>query len=226
MGYGDIMNKIKIKEIILFCTVVFVFLTFELIYLFLGVDFNTITGKDYILITLSKYFVIILFLLIYYKKYLVSKWKDFIKKFKSYFMISFKNWLTGFLIMIVSNSIIVNIVGSVGENEEAVQGLINAIPFIALIMTTFLAPFVEEMIFRKSLQDCFNNKTFYMIMSGFIFGLIHTFGGPLIEYLYIIPYGALGFMFAHTINKTDNIYCTIMMHMLHNGFLTLIAILV
>ena len=64
-----------------------------------------------------------------------------------------------------------------------------------------------------------------MILSGFIFGIIHTsISSNILELLLVIPYGALGFMFAKTINETDNIYATILMHMLHNGVLTLIAI--
>ena len=64
-----------------------------------------------------------------------------------------------------------------------------------------------------------------MITSGLLFGLVHVIGAdnPL-EYLLIIPYGALGMMFAKTINETDNVYSTILLHMLHNGCLTLLAI--
>jgi len=82
------------------------------------------------------------------------------------------------------------------------------------------------MLFRKLLEDCFNNKILFMIISGFIFGLVHVLGTTdYLEYLLIISYGALGFMFSHALVKTNNIYTTIMLHMFHNGVLTIIAIL-
>ena len=162
-----------------------------------------------------------------YHSYLKEKWFDFKNNIKKYFEISFKNWFLGFIIMIVSNTIINYFFPGLGKNENSVQLLISKIPLIAFLLTTFFAPFVEEMIFRKYLQDAVNNKIIYMITSGLLFGLIHVMGGDTpLEYLLIIPYGALGFMFAKTINETDNIYNTILMHMLHNGVLTLLAILV
>ena len=127
--------------------------------------------------------------------------------------------------MLVSNLAINYFVPGLGENESAVQVLIKVIPITAFILTTILAPFIEEMVFRKTLKDCVYNKWIYMTISGVIFGLIHTsISTNILEVLLVIPYGALGFMFAKTVNETDNIYPAIMMHMLHNGVLTIIAI--
>ena len=76
------------------------------------------------------------------------------------------------------------------------------------------APFVEEMIFRKSIKDIFseyndNNliKYFYIITSGLIFSLLHTMGNATntLDYLYTIPYLALGISLALTYYKTKNI---------------------
>ena len=223
----DFFKKLKIKNIIVFCIILFVFLTFELVFYFLGYDFRHLTLTDELIMILSKYLVLIIFFIIYYHKYLKEKLIDFKNNFKSYTKIGFKDWFTGFIIMYVSNMIILRIIGNIGQNEETVQQLIFQTPFMAFVLTTILAPFIEEMIFRKSLQDCFNNKILFMIMSGFIFGLIHVFGAENeLEYLLIISYGALGFMFGHTLNKTDNIYVTIMLHMFHNGVLTILSILV
>ena len=227
----DLFKNIKIKKIALFLTILFVFMTFEAIYLLFGYDFNKLSEEEFYFITFSKYVVVILFFILYYSKYLKDKWLDFRKKFKKYAKISFKDWFTGFLIMYLSNMIIMRIIGTTGQNEETVQALISNVPFIAFILTTVLAPFTEEMIFRKCLQDCFNEKKIskylFMIISGLIFGLVHVLGASnSLEYLLIIPYGALGFMFAHTLLVTDNIYNTIMVHMFHNGVLTLLSILV
>ena len=129
--------------------------------------------------------------------------------------------------MIASNIVINSFFKGLGQNEDAVQSIIQNTPYYAILMTTFFAPFIEEIIFRKSLQDCFRNKTLFMIISGLLFGYVHvmTATNPW-EYLLIIPYGSLGFMFAKLLNETDNIYCTIMMHMFHNGVLTILSMVI
>lgn len=222
----NFLKKLKIKNIIVFSVFFFIFLTFEVVFLFLGYDFAKLTLNDELVMIFSKYFILICFLLVYYHKQLIEKWFDFIKNFGKYVKIGFKDWITGLIIMYVANKIIMNILGNVGQNEETVQVLIGQVPIIAFLLTTIFAPFIEEMIFRKLLQDCFNNKNLFMIISGLFFGLVHVLGTDnYLEYLLIISYGALGFMFSHTLNKTDNIYVTIMFHMFHNGILTILAIM-
>ncbi len=225
----DILKKIKAKEWLIFLGILFLFLYID--YLVVGIyymsvkDLHELSMLDKIIILYAKYFILIALFIVKDGKYLKDKWIDFKKNFKKYLGISFKNWFAGFLIMIVSNVIISQFVTGIGQNESGVQTLISKIPVFAFILTTILAPFVEEMVFRKYLQHCVDNKYLYMILSGLIFGFIHTsVDSSIYELLLIIPYGALGFMFAKTINETDNIYTTVMMHMFHNGFLTLLAI--
>ena len=225
----NLLKKTKVRNWLIFIEIFILFLYSD--YLIVGIYYAT--GSDIfnlsfiskIFILLFKYLILISIFIIKDHKYLKEKWIDFIKKFKEYFKISFKNWFAGFLIMFVANIIINAFVPGLGENESAVQTLIKEAPFIAFTLTTIFAPFVEEMVFRKYLKDCVNKKVIYMILSGLIFGLIHTsISTNVLEILLIIPYGALGFMFAKTVHETDNVYTTIMMHMLHNGVLTLLAI--
>lgn len=115
---------------------------------------------------------------------------------------------------------------SVGSNEEAIQDIISSFPIASIFLTTFFAPVIEELIFRKSLQDAVPIKKFFPLISGLIFGYIHVMGATNpIEYLMIISYGSLGYAFAYTLNKTNNIYCSIMMHMIHNGILTILQVM-
>ena len=224
----NLITKIKTKKWIIFISLLFLFLLLDgilgITYYYLGGNIKDLTIYETIYFLIAKYVIMIIIFILIYRKYLKEKWFDFKKNIKKYFEISFRNWLIGFVIMIVSNIIINLFVSGLGENESSVQLLIKKMPIIAFCITTFLAPFIEEMIFRKSLQDCFNNKTIYMITSGILFGLVHVMGSEnIFEYLLIIPYGALGFMFAKTINETDNVYSTILLHMLHNGALTILA---
>lgn len=226
------MDKIKkiidYKKIIIFLGILLLFLTLDYL---LIIGYYSISGPIKsdsnigIIFTFIKYFVLIFIFIIQYHEYLKEKLLDFKKHFLKYFEISFKYWLLGFVIMIISNVIISHFFPGLGKNEENVQLLIKKIPVIAFVLTTIFAPFVEEMIFRKYLQDSIKNKYLFMIISGLLFGFVHVMSSknPL-EYLLIIPYGSLGFMFAKTISETDNVYSTVLMHMLHNGVLTLLSI--
>lgn len=227
---NNLLKKIKTKKWIVFISLFLCFLfldtIFAIIYYYCGGNLKNLTIYETIYFVLLKYLVLIFIFILLYSNYLKEKWIDFKKNIKDYFEISFRNWLVGFIIMIISNLIINYFVSGLGQNESNVQTLIAKMPIIAFFITTLLAPFIEEIIFRKSLQDCFNNKVLYMIISGILFGLVHVIGANNnLEYLLIIPYGALGFMFAKTINETDNIYSTILLHMLHNGVLTILLII-
>ena len=227
---NKLLKVIDVRKLFMFLGILFLFLFLDYIFIFSYYSFdiqeiNKITTLKSMIFVFAKYFVLIGLFFINYRKYLKQKVIDFKNNFVKYFKISVKNWFLGFIIMIISNMIINSFIPGLGKNEEGVQQLITEIPIIAFIMTTVFAPFVEEMIFRKYLQDAIKNKTAFMILSGLIFGLVHVMGfDSWLEYILIIPYGALGFMFAKTLNETDNIYSTIMMHMLHNGVLTLLSI--
>lgn len=226
----SILKKIKVKEWLIFLGILFLFLYLDYFivaaYYMAGSDLYNLSIFDKIFIIFFNYLVLSIIFLIKDFKYLKEKWFDFTKNFNKYATIAFKNWFAGFLIMIISNVIITSFISGLGQNEESVQELITKVPVIAVILTTICAPFIEEMIFRKYLKDCVDNKILYMILSGLIFGLIHiSIQTNIWELLLIIPYGALGFMFAKTINETDNIYSTIMIHMFHNALLVSISLL-
>ena len=132
--------------------------------------------------------------------------------------------------MIISNNLISTFFTSASaNNEDAVRSLIDLYPKYMLFSVGIYAPFVEELIFRKSIKDIIptNNKItkyLYIFISGFIFASLHVIGMIKSNYdlLYIIPYLALGISFAALYNKTDNIFSTIVMHSMHN----IIAIIV
>ena len=48
----------------------------------------------------------------------------------------------------------------------------------------------------------------------------------LVDYLYIIPYGALGAAFAMAYSKTKTIYTSMSLHIMHNTCLFLLSVLI
>ena len=59
-----------------------------------------------------------------------------------------------------------------------------------------------------------------MIILGYLYDKI-----PYRDFLYIIPYGALGAAFAYINVKTDNVYSSILVHFVHNSILTIFSII-
>lgn len=191
------------------------------------IDINSISNKTQVILsTFSSIIVLILLTLIYYKS-LKEEFKIFKNNFLKNIDIGFKCWIIGLLIMITSNLILLTIFKAGGaNNENIVQTMIKALPWLMIIDAGLIAPFNEEIVFRKTLKDIFTNKWIFVIVSFLIFGSIHVIGSAttLTDYLYIIPYGALGGAFAYAYYKTDTVFTSIFLHMFHNTTLTFLSI--
>lgn len=171
------------------------------------------------------YLVIIVFI---FRKSLKKDLIDYKNNFNSYIKIGLKGWMVGIAIMIVSN-LILNIFifkGNIAGNEEAIRDMLYQYPIYIAISSIIFAPIAEEITFRKILRNSINTKWVYILLSGFIFGFLHALTdiSTWLDLLYIIPYGALGSVFAYMNYKTDNIFTSIVIHFLHN-FITIVLLL-
>lgn len=171
--------------------------------------------------------VLAIVLFFIFRKDIISEFKKFKNKFWDNFDIGVKHYFIGLVLMIGSNILINNLFGGDGaNNEDAVQSMITTLPWMMLITAGFLAPWSEELIFRKNIRNIFKNKWFYATISGLLFGFAHVVGqtNNFVDWLFIIPYGSLGFFFATSYYDTDTIFTPIMFHMLHNVVLILTSI--
>ncbi len=181
-------------------------------------------NSNKVIATLSQigvYLIIFIGLCIPYYKRLI---KDFQEFKKDNLKVAFKNWLAGLIIMIISNSIIVTLMGNIATNESLNREILMDYPVSNIITMALIGPILEEITFRLSFKKAFTKWYTFAIFTGLLFGLAHilptlTLGttNPL-ELLFTIPYGALGFFFAKAFYETDNIYTSIIMHMFHNTF--------
>ena len=191
-----------------------------------NIDVNNYTASDLALVnTFADLLLVVLLVIIYFKE-LKTEFKSFKKNWKLNMDIAFKYWFIGLMIMCISNIAISFITDlNTSSNEQSVQTLVSATPYLMLFTAGILAPIVEELTFRKGVSKIFKNKWVYATASGLIFGLLHVIGsGNIVEYLYIIPYGSLGFFFALTYYETKSIYPSIIMHAIHNTALILLSI--
>ncbi len=224
--------KDTLKKIFLFLLMFIIFLYEDLIYLIplklLNIDIEKLSYNMQTLLSTLSSLVTLIILVMLYRKYLKEKLIDFKNNFNEYFDIGMKAWFIGLIGMCASNLLIAHF-SPVNEatNEVLVQEMLRLAPLLSFISAALIAPFVEEMLFRKMFGDIFTNKKIMVLASGLIFGLLHvifSFKTPW-DFLYIIPYGFLGGTFAYTLYKKDNIFIPITFHMLHNGILTIVSII-
>ena len=192
-------------------------------------DIRSITESQNVMLSTFSNIVLLLILFLIFRKDIIKEWKKFKSNFLENIDTGIKYWLVGLAIMMGSN-IIINIVMNLGQaaNEQAVQQMISALPWLMFINAGIIAPCTEELIFRKSFRKAFPNKWLFILISALVFGSLHvvtSMTSP-IELLYIIPYGALGGAFAYMYQKTDTIFTSIAMHIFHNSALILLSILV
>ena len=192
-----------------------------------NIDVNNYTASDLAIVNTFTDLILVLILIVLYFKELKKEFKSFKKNWKLNMDAAFKYWFIGLMIMCISN-IAIGLITSLGtsSNEQAVQTLVSSTPYLMLFTAGILAPIAEEITFRKGVSKIFKNKWVYATASGLIFGLLHVIGsGNILEYLYVIPYGSLGFFFALTYYDTKSIYPSIIMHAIHNSALVLLSIM-
>ena len=126
-----------------------------------------------------------------------------------------------YIIYIVLTLIVVFVLRQgISLNQQEVEKL----PFyVSLPLAVIWAPIVEETLFRGCLRKLIKSDLLFIILSGFIFGLLHTNGEDSIvsAFTLMIPYSILGGGFAYIYTKTNNIATNMMCHSVHN-FTTII----
>ena len=199
------------------------------LYLFLTIlsleIFNKYTkSSNYFIATLSQlgsYLIpLTAFFLIYHRR-LITDFKNFKKE---NIKIALKNWIIGLSVMIISNLIITTIVGNIATNESLNREILFENPLSSVISMALIGPILEEITFRASFKNAFSKWYTFATFTGLIFGLAHVANFNLLEFLFVIPYGALGFFFAKAFYETDNIYTSILMHITHNTMAVLLIL--
>ena len=167
------------------------------------------------------FMILMLFLFI---RTIQEDYYDFKTNFKKYLNENIKYWMIGLGLMILSNLFIYMIYRTGASNEEVVQETIKKFPIYMIFATVFYAPFVEELIYRKAINYLFTNDIIYIIASGLLFGGVHILTNPN-QYLYIIPYGVVGSMFAIMYTKTRNVFVPMTFHFIHNTMILMMSLL-
>lgn len=200
---------------------------FQLIPIMLfNIDLENLSGSMNVMLSAFSSCCLLFVLFFMYRNDINKEWNIFKKDWIDHLDFGVRCWAVGLFLMMASNLVINSLAGGVAGNEQTVQSMISSLPWLMLINAGILAPINEEIIFRKSFKSVIKNKWFFVLVSGFVFGLMHVLGNvnSWIDVLYIIPYGALGGAFAYAYHKTDTIFTPISFHMFHNIVLVLVSI--
>lgn len=162
-----------------------------------------------------------------YEKEIINAIDDIKKNHKEYFDKYLKVYLIGLILMIGSNMLINVLGGGLSENEGMVRDELSKFPLYTYVSAVFLAPLLEEMVFRLGIRSIIKNKIIYILASGLIFGGLHLIGTKIdiLFPLYLISYCASGFGFAYMMSKTNNILVSTWFHFMHNGIIMSIQIM-
>lgn len=165
--------------------------------------------------------MIALIMLLLHKK-LEHDMHDMKKNHQKYYQKYFKYWLGALGIMMVSNAIIALLSnGGISQNETVIRDNFAISPLYVYISAVWLAPVLEELVFRQGIRNIIPIDSFFILLSGLVFGVLHvvTSMTSAFDLLYLIPYCAPGFAFAYMLTKTDNIFVSMGLHFMHNGIL-------
>lgn len=125
-------------------------------------------------------------------------------------------------------SLIVNIILSVIferlnisiNNQDTINSMLNVLTIPIAILTMFLAPFIEEIVFRYSLGSLIKNNIVFVIVSSILFGVMHGIGISTIIYIVI------GIFFSIIYIKTNkNIVASTIAHVINNLFAIILMLI-
>ena len=145
-------------------------------------------------------------------------------------------WILIGVAMVYGANIVVSIIfsilgiGDVAGNQAAIESMVstNVSTIIILIITTvFLAPILEELVFRKSIFNlCRHNTKLGLFLSSLIFGLIHvvtpaisagSYYGFITQAMFLIQYAAMGVAIGLSyVFSNRNIAVSISVHLINN----------
>lgn len=194
----------------------------------LNIDYNSLSVFSKELYNFTLQIIMLTTLILIFKKQLQKAIIDIKTNHMNYFSKYFKYYILGLLLMLSSNIIIQVLGGQISGNETEIRNQFEIAPIYTYISAAFLAPFLEELIFRLAFRNLFTNNIIFIIISGLIFGSLHLINGISIEFLplYLISYSSFGFIFAYIFTKTNNIFVSTGYHTLHNGILMSIQLII
>lgn len=209
------------KYIIKLISSIFIFLFISIFYSVINIKYTHLNSN--VIYLINSFTILICLILVYFKEI-----KEDIKKFElKNLSISLKHYIIGLTIYFIYQLIISKtITSNIPSNEEMVRNLFKANIFIAFISACFLAPILEEILFRFTLFKCTNNKYIFLLTSSILFSLFHVTNlQSIVQIFFLCSYIILSFTLSYILYKSKNICNSILVHAIHNLFMALLLFL-
>lgn len=139
-----------------------------------------------------------------------------------WYLKKFKYVAFGFILIIASQIILMNLLGGAGaspKNQTELMKFLKHGQYLFQIMVVLIGPILEEIIFRGFFFNTFCrtenklNTWLGIIISGFIFGFCHD---PQLD-KFILVYWAMGIILAWVYLKTRDLRYSMLVHILNNA---------
>lgn len=160
-------------------------------------------------------FLVIVFLM--YKEELLSDFKNINRKSLKYVFI---NVLVIFILMVLSNFVSYVVLKDrvISNINNGSLLMISNKNLLLLARLVILSPFIEEVVFRKSIKGIIKNKTFFILFSGLFLGSLYVVSQDpsFIGILSSISYLIVGLYLSYSYTKTDNIFINIISRIIYN----------
>lgn len=209
------------KYIIKLISSIFIFLFISIFYSVINIKYTHLNSN--VIYLINSFTILICLILVYFKEI-----KEDIKKFElKNLSISLKHYIIGLTIYFIYQLIISKtITSNIPSNEEMVRNLFKTNIFIAFVSSCFLAPILEEILFRFTLFKCTNNKYIFLLTSSILFSLFHVTNlQSIVQIFFLCSYLILSFTLSYILYKSKNICNSILVHSIHNLFMALLLFL-
>lgn len=174
------------------------------------------TLKDEVISEIIVYTILIVAIFIIERKTLIKQLKSFKKDVKN-------KWLN-VLIVTVSllvaeyfiNLLLIHITKANPSGQDLLQVFLKRNIFTFILYSCLFIPILESLFYYYPYKNI-SNKKLGFVFSAIVFAAFHMLNANhLIELLYIIPYSLMALSFGYGLYKTNNIYVTILIHIINN----------
>ena len=218
------MGKYRITDDKIACLILSIlFWGFLLFVEFKGTILFYIFPKDSLIEYIDPVFYGTLFvtIIIIFRKTLIGFAKDFIGNFKKYFGSSVIFFFVTMFLMVVSAVVIDSFGIGESSNQQAIDESLVQYGFLQIITVCLLGPVVEEVFYRGILFEMLKGKEnsiirniISVIITSFIFAFMHVsfIDFSIADMIANIPILMLGLTLTVLRCKTDNILCSVIVH--------------
>ena len=211
------------KSALILFTYVFAMFFLPTISLLLLLNFTSITEETSlkVYVNLISYIFLMIVTLRLFGKQIIEDFKK-INSVGEFIKGTLIGWCLLLVCLMISNYLLFFVKGiyESSENQQVIVNVMEVHPILMAMTTVIFAPVVEEIIFRMTLmKKTLLHPWVSILLSSLLFGLIHVIAAG--DFIFVIPYMAMGIPLGYSYYKTKNICYPIGIHILQNLFSTL-----